>query len=167
MVQELIQIFQAMTVVHERFNEQALKKAEVIKKGDIAGLEQVMKDESPLIQQLGKLENTRQHLIQQWLEEKGLVKENVTMEQLIPLFPERDREELNEWQQRLVIEIQKLKEQNELNNQLLEDSLRFVNLSLDEMHPQNQFSSYSGSGKNDDDHDDYDQGNRSLFDSKV
>ncbi|RKL68328.1 hypothetical protein CR203_07560 [Salipaludibacillus neizhouensis] len=166
MVQELIQIFQAMTVVHERFNEQAFKKEEVIKKGDMAGLDQVLKGESALIQHLRKLENTRQHLIQQWMDEKGLVKENVTMDQLLPLLPEKEREDLSNWQNRLVIEIQKLKEQNELNRQMLEDSLRFVNLSLDAMHPQNQFSSYSGTGENEDE-DDFDPGKRSLFDSKV
>ncbi|WP_280769576.1 flagellar protein FlgN [Salipaludibacillus daqingensis] len=166
MEQELIQIFQAMTVLHERFNEQAVRKEEVIKTGDMQGLEQVMKDESPLIQHLRKLENTRQHLVQEWMKEKGLVKENVTMEQLTPLFPEKDREDLLYWQQRLMTEIQKLKEQNNLNQQLLEDSLRFVNLSLDAMNPQNQFTSYSGAGEKEDD-DEIDPGGRSLFDSKV
>ncbi|PYZ92783.1 hypothetical protein CR194_14110 [Salipaludibacillus keqinensis] len=165
-MQELIQIFQAMTVVHERFNEQAVRKEEVIKKGDMEGLEQVMKDESPLIQQLRKLENTRHHLVQQWMDEKGLVKENVTMAQLTPLFPEEEREELQYWQQRLMTEIHQLKEQNRLNEQMLQDSLRFVNLSLDAMSPQNQFSSYSGGGEKDDD-DGFDPGGRSLFDSKV
>ncbi|WP_416147314.1 flagellar protein FlgN [Salipaludibacillus sp. HK11] len=165
-MQELIKIFQAMTVVHERFNEQAIRKEDAIKKGEMDSLEQVMKEESPLIQQLGKLENTRQHLIQQWMKEKGLVKENVTMEQLIPLFPEKDRADLQSWQERLMTEIHKLKDQNELNQQLLEDSLRFVNLSLDAMHPQNQFVSYSGEGEKDDD-EGFEPGGRSLFDSKV
>lgn len=165
-MQELTQIFQAMTTVHERFNEQALKKEEAIKKGDMAGLDQVLKDESALLQHLRKLENSRQHLILQWMNEKELVKENVTMEQLLPLLPEKEREELSDWQKRLLIEIQKLKDQNELNRQMLEDSLRFVNLSLDAMHPQNQFSSYSGTGKNEDE-DDFDPDKRSLFDSKA
>lgn len=168
MEQKLIQIFQAMTVVHERFNEQAVRKEEAIKTGDMEGLDQVMKEESPLIQQLGKLENTRQHLVQQWMKDKGLVKENVTMDHLTPLFPEKEREDLQYWQQRLMTEIHRLKEQNSLNQQLLEDSLRFVNLSLDAMSPQdqNQFISYSGDGEKDDD-DDFKPGGRSLFDSKV
>lgn len=165
MEQELIQIFQAMTVVHERFNEQAVRKEETIKTGDMEGLDQVMKEESPLIQQLRKLENTRQHLVLQWMKDKGLVKENVTMDQLTPLFPAKEREAVEYWQRRLMTEIDKLKEQNSLNQQLLEDSLRFVNLSLDAMNPQeqNQFTSYSGDGEQDDD----EQGGRSLFDSKV
>jgi flagellar biosynthesis/type III secretory pathway chaperone len=166
--QKLIQIFQAMTVLHERFNEQAVRKEEAIKTGDMEGLDQIMKDESPLIQQLRKLENTRQHLVQQWMKDKGLVKENVTMDQLMPLFPEKEREDMLYWQQRLMTEIHKLKQQNNLNQQLLEDSLRFVNLSLDAMQPQdqNQFTSYSGDGEKDDD-DDFKPGGRSLFDSKV
>lgn len=168
MEQKLIQIFQAMTVVHERFNEQAVRKEEAIKTGDMEGLDQVMKEESPLIQQLRKLENTRQHLVQQWMKDKGLVKENVTMDHLTPLFPEKEREDLQYWQQRLMTEIHKLKEQNSLNQQLLEDSLRFVNLSLDAMNPQdqNQFISYSGDGEKDD-ADDFKPGGRSLFDSKA
>ncbi|SES30264.1 FlgN protein [Salipaludibacillus aurantiacus] len=166
MVEQLIQIFQAMTVVHERFNEQAARKEEVIKKGDMPGLEQVMKEESPLIQQLRKLENTRQRLVQEWLEQKGIIKEDITMDKLIPLFPEKEREDLQYWQQRLMTEIHKLKDQNELNEQLLEDSLRFVNLSLDAMSPQNQFAGYGGDGSNDDG-EDFGPGGRSLFDSKA
>ncbi|MBU9711766.1 flagellar protein FlgN [Evansella tamaricis] len=165
--QELITIFQAMTALHERFNDKALQKQEAVKKGDIPGLEKVMKEESALIQQLRKLETTRQHAVKTWMEEKGLVKEDITMDALLQFFPEEERKELQHWQQRLVMEIKKLKEQNELNQQLIEESLRFVNISLETVQPQQQFGNYHRpSGKTGED-DDLGSGTRPLFDSKA
>ncbi|MCR6095060.1 flagellar protein FlgN [Salipaludibacillus agaradhaerens] len=166
MVEQLIQILQAMTVVHERFNEQAVRKEEIIKKGNIEGLEQIMKEESPFIQKLRKLENARQTVIRQWMEDKGIFEEEVTMAHLLPLFPESEREQLHYWQQRLMTEIHTLKQQNDLNHQLLEDSLRFVNFSIDVMSPKTPFSSYSHDGRNED-FEDKEGSGPSLFDSKA
>jgi flagellar biosynthesis/type III secretory pathway chaperone len=165
-VEQLIQILQAMTVVHERFNEQAIRKEAVIKKGNIDALEKIMKEESPFIQKLRKLENARQTVIHQWMEEKNIRKEEVTMVQLLPLFPESEREQLQYWQQKLMTEIHTLKHQNDLNHQLLEDSLRFVNFSIDVMSPQTPFSSYSPDGRNED-LEDMEGNGPSLFDSKA
>lgn len=165
---EIITIFKALTAVHEKFNEKAIKKEEAVKKNDIPTLNELLKEESALIQQLRKLENTRQHVVHAWMQEKGFVKEDVTFEQLLKFFPEEHKEELQQWKERLVSEITKLKDQNELNQQLIEDSLRFVNMSLDAMQPQQEFSNYqkpTSSRRGMD--EDIGFGNRSLFDSKV
>src|SRR5690554_2452611 len=146
--QEIVTIFKALTAVHEKFNEKAIEKQEAVKKGNMQALDQLLKEESALIQQLGKLENTRQHVVNAWMQEKGFVKENVTFEQLMKFFTEENKEELLHWEQRLVQEITKLKQQNELNQQLIEESLRFVNMSLDAMQPKQEFSNYHNpSGK--------------------
>ncbi|MDQ0254527.1 flagellar biosynthesis/type III secretory pathway chaperone [Evansella vedderi] len=163
--QELIQIFQVLTVVHEQMNEKALLKQEAVKKGNIPELEQVMKEEAALIQKLRKLENTRLHAVGLWMKEKGFVEETATMETLLKYFPERLRPELEEWSQRLVAEITKLKHQNELNQQLIEESLRFVNMSLDSMNPQQEFGNYKRPQDKGD--NDFESTGRSLFDSKA
>lgn len=166
MVNDLIKIIQAMVSVHKKLNDLAFEKQDAVKTGDMKALEHVMQQEAPHIQQLRKLENTRMHIVSQWQENKGLVKESVTIDQLLPLFPEKERNELEDWSTRLIEEIIRLKEQNDLNEQLLEDSLRFVNVTLDAMRPQNSFNNYSGKGPSTDD-DDFTPGNNSLFDSKA
>ncbi|AOM81899.1 flagellar protein FlgN [Salisediminibacterium beveridgei] len=165
MVNDLIKIIQAMVTVHQTLNDLAVAKQDAVKKGDMKDLEAVMQKEAPLIQKLRKLENTRMHLISQWQDEKGLVKEGVTIDQLLPLFPEKESRELEAWSTRLIEQMIRLKEQNDLNEQLLEDSLRFVNVTLDAMRPQNHFNNYSGNGPEDD--DDFKSGDHSLFDSKA
>ena len=164
--QDIITVFQALIEVHETFNELAVKKLDIVKKGNMQALDELLKEEATLIQQLGKLENTRQHVVQAWMQDKGFVKEDVRFEQLLNLFPHERVAELQQLEQRLVLEIKKLKEQNDLNQQLLEESLRFVNMSLDAMQPQQEFNNYqkpSGKNKN----DDFEAEGRSLFDSKV
>ncbi|MBU9721730.1 MULTISPECIES: flagellar protein FlgN [Bacillaceae] len=163
--QELKTILQTMTALHKKFNDKALEKQEIVKKGDMPGLEKLMKEESVLIQQLRKLESTRHHFVTKMLEEKGIVKEDVTMERIMSFFSEEDQKELGVWQHHLVTEITKLQQQNELNNQLIEESLRFVNISLEAVHPQQQFGNYQ---RPDEKQDEYrDPGTRSIFDSKA
>nr|WP_175476070.1 flagellar protein FlgN [Evansella caseinilytica] len=165
MTEEFIQIFNEITEVHEAIYAAAVRKQEGIVTGEMSKLEEVLKEESALIQQLRKLENTRQHLVQRYVEEKGLETENITMEKLLPFFPEAEQEELYDRQQQLLQIIGKLKEQNELNQQLLEDSLSFVTMSLDAFTPQNEFNNYRHpSGKQE---DDFEPGGRSLFDTKA
>ncbi|MFA9558920.1 flagellar protein FlgN [Evansella sp. AB-rgal1] len=165
MKHEIITIFQALTGVHEKFNENALEKQDAVKKGDMPALENVMKEETVLIQQLRKLENTREHVVNAWMIDKGFVKEDVTMDKLLQFFPEEERQELLLWQQRLVSEIEKLKHQNELNRKLLEESLRFVNISLDAMYPRGEYENYQRPTS----HKVQDVGmeGKSLFDSKA
>ncbi|ADH98546.1 flagellar protein FlgN [Salisediminibacterium selenitireducens] len=166
MVHDLINVMKAMVSMHKKLNDLAIDKQNTVKKGDIKALERVMKEEAPIVQQLRKLENTRMHLIDRWQDEKGLVKEAVTMDQLLPLFPEKERTELEDWSVKLIEEMIRLKEQNDLNEQLLEDSLRFVNVTLDSMRPQNTYNNYSGTGPSGDE-DDFRPGDNSLFDSKA
>ncbi|WP_090843759.1 flagellar protein FlgN [Alkalicoccus daliensis] len=163
MTEDLKKIFQALIVVHKRLNEQALLKEEIVKKGDIPALDQLMKDEMPLVTQLSKLENARRITVRSWLKEQGVVAEDATMEQISPAFSQEEQEMFRELQEALIAEVEQLQEQNELNRQLLEDSLRFVNLSLDAVQPQKNFASYSGKGESGED----DEQGRSLFDSKA
>lgn len=167
LARELLTIFQAMTVLHEEFNKKALEKQEAVKTGNMASLDQIIKDESMLVSKLRKLEYTREQTVKMWMQERGIVSEDVTMEHLLQFFPEEDRKTLQYWQRRLITEINKLKEQNEFNQQLIEESLRFVNMSLDSFHPQKEYGNYNHPGAKSTDKDDYEAGGRSLFDSKV
>ena len=168
MSDQLVQVMQALTSVHERFNEQAAKKEKAIQQGDMPELDAIMKAESPLIQQLRKLENTRMYLVQEWMRENGVVKENITMDQLLPMFPGEQRGELQYWAERLMDEIGKLRERNERNQLLLQDSLKFVNMSLDAMTEDNRsFAGYSDTGSADNETGLADGPGRSLFDSKA
>ncbi|SES00145.1 flagellar protein FlgN [Salisediminibacterium halotolerans] len=168
MTKQLVQVMEALTKVHQQLNQQAKRKEQAIIQGDMAELEDVMKAESPLIQQLRKLENTRLYLVKNWKEANGIFKEDATMDELLPHFEESVRSELSYWSDQLVSEVRALQVQNERNQLLINDSLKFVNMSLDLMTVGNEtYAGYSGTGEAADDAEADAGPVRSLFDSKA
>lgn len=149
--------------IHQTFNQLANEKTDCLKKGDISHLRSLMQKESAQLKLLQKGEQERIRLVQFFMHGKGLVTEGGTITELLPHLKEAEREELISLQKKLIEEITKLKQQNELNQQLIQDSLRFVNLSLDMIQPDIDTGNYGRSSKEDDEpiH------GRSLFDSKA
>ncbi|WP_183163858.1 flagellar protein FlgN [Alteribacter keqinensis] len=158
----LTAVLKELTQLHQLFNELAKEKTEAVRKGQIEDLEKIMKQETACIHQLKKLEEKRQRATSVWLETQGLVKENVTVEEIIPYLDDEEQKELTLWQTRLLEQITMWKEQNDLNEQLIEESLRFVNMSLDVFQP-NRSENYS---RPDTGHS-HTEERRSIFDSKA
>ncbi|MEB1806673.1 MAG: flagellar protein FlgN [Bacillaceae bacterium] len=159
----VIAVLADLIKLHKTFNEIAQEKTEVVRKSDIPALDVLIKKEGALIHQLRKLEQDRLFVVEEFLKGKGLVTEGVTMDQLIELVPKEEHPILTKLHRALMSEIDTLKKSNELNQQLIEDSLRFVNLSLDLMAPEPDEITYQRpSQKN------YDsEKKRSMFDSKA
>lgn len=147
---------------HEAVHELADEKTTCLTKGDISHLKSIMQKEAVLVKQLQRLEQERHRLVQFFIRSKGLVTETGTLTELLPQFDEDEKKTLVSLQTHLVEQITSLKEKNELNQQLIQDSLRFVNLSLDMIHPEKDTGNYGRPDKDDDEP----QG-RSLFDSKA
>ncbi|WP_035187438.1 flagellar protein FlgN [Alteribacter aurantiacus] len=162
MAKHLIEALKDLTKLHERFNGLAKEKAEAVKKSEMKTLDEVLKRESALIQELSACEKKRQIATSDWLHRQGLVKENVTVEEMIPYLEDEEGDELRFWQQRLLEEIRLWKEQNELNEQLIHESLRFVNMSLDAFQPK-QSENYARPNRG----HSYAEERRSVFDSKA
>ncbi len=95
---------------------------------------------------------------------KGEVTENATMTDIRKYATKDEQQQLEQLQNELLNQVQNLKRQNELNQLLIEESLRFVNLSLDLMVPHKEDISYKRPHEQDDSR--YDTGH-SLFDSKA
>ncbi|WP_216830369.1 flagellar protein FlgN [Alkalihalobacterium elongatum] len=159
----VIAVLADLIKVHKELNQIAVEKTEVVKKGEMAALDMLIKKESPFIHHLGKLEEKRVLAVEQFINEKGLVTEDVTMKQLIERAPQEEQTLLLKLYRALLSEIDILKKNNQLNQQLIEDSLRFVNLSLDLLTPEPEEVTYQRPTKNQ-----YETGSsRSIFDSKA
>lgn len=133
--QTLTDILAELIQLHKRLNELALEKVDAVKKNEIATLNDIIKQETSLIKKLTRAEQSRMNAIQQFSKEKGLVIENVTMETIIEHSSNEEQPQLREQFHCLLDEMTRLREMNELNKMLIEDSLRFVNLSLDLLSP--------------------------------
>ncbi|WP_209121474.1 flagellar protein FlgN [Alkalihalobacillus sp. BA299] len=159
----VIKVLADLIKLHQVLNEIAVEKTEIVKKGEMPALDLLIKKEVALIQQLRKLEENRMLVVEQFFTDKGLVTEDVTMDQLIEHAPKDEQSLLLKLYRALLSEIDTLKKNNELNQQLIEDSLRFVNLSLDLLTPEPDDVNYQRPTKSNNDT----VASRSIFDSKA
>lgn len=148
--------------IHQTFNQLAEEKTGCLTKGDIAHLKLLMQKESVQLKQLQRVEQERVRLVQFFMKNKGLVTEVGTLAEILPHVSDGEKEELVSLQEQIFQQIQILKQKNQLNQQLIEDSLRFVNLSLDVLQPELDTGNYQRP-----DQDDDQPLGRSLFDSKA
>ncbi|MGG2197697.1 flagellar protein FlgN [Paenibacillus validus] len=129
----LIRIMAALNDVHLSLLELAeLKKAALIQ-NDVEALTQIVTKENKWIKQIGELDADRVEAIGQFMIEKNFKpNKRVTVSDLTKIiFDAEDKKKLIEAQRQLLNTIRKLREQNQLNQQLIEHSLAFVNYSLD------------------------------------
>jgi len=164
-VQPIISILEKLEKMHRSLLELAHKKTELVKKGDMDGLDSIIKNEQSHVAAIEVLEKQRLQTVTDYLRAKGIALVDFpTVAQVIEAAPnEEERQKLNSLREALLLVIEELRKQNELNQQLVFQSLKFVNMSLDMMRPQPEQINYSGN-----------QGNgqqnsvkKSMFDSQA
>ncbi|NOU95083.1 flagellar protein FlgN [Paenibacillus sp. LMG 31456] len=131
--QALIQTMTALNEIHDTLFELAELKKQVLIRNDVEQLTQIVTKENKLVKQIGELDRQRIEVIGQFLIEKGY-KPNpkVTVSDLTKIiFNIDDKKALLGLQKQLLGTIRKLRELNQLNQQLIEHSLSFIDYSLD------------------------------------
>ncbi|RFU67418.1 flagellar protein FlgN [Bacillus sp. V59.32b] len=147
--------------LHRSLNELATKKTEIIKQGDTEALNQLLMDEQKHIKAIEATEKERQTAVAAFLEIEGQEAEPSTITRVLELLSPNDEEALNRLKEELILEAETLKEQNYLNQQLVYQSLQFVNVTLDMLLPQNKQFNYDKPAKP------KQQGSNSMFDSRA
>ncbi len=145
-VQTIIEILEKLEKMHKSLLELALKKTEVVKKGDMVELDQILKNEQSHVAAIETLEKQRQLLVTDYLKSKGIDFSDIpTVADVIEAAnTENEREQLEQVRNRLVQVVGELKSQNELNQKLVYQSLQFVNMTLDMVRPRPEQINYSG-----------------------
>jgi len=124
--------------LHKSLYELAVKKTDIIKTGDMDGLNQMLKDEQAHIAAISQLEKEREkaaHSIVPALE-------SPTVSDCLNLLSQPDRLRLAAITEELAELVFELKEQNFLNQQLVHQSLQFVNVSMNLLRPQPENINY-------------------------
>lgn len=126
--------------MHRSLYELALTKTETVKANDIEQLDRILKTEQAHVAAIETLEQQRQTQVKEYMQLKGyLPSDTPTVTQLIEAAQGEELEpSLIAIRERLIHLVEKLKEQNDLNQKLVFQSLQFVNLSLQMMRPQPQ-----------------------------
>ncbi|MGC5324888.1 flagellar protein FlgN [Brevibacillus sp. SYSU BS000544] len=110
----------------------AVQKKDVLIKGDMDALVQMTQQEQKLIKAITTTEASRIQVINEIFAEKGLPLAEHTLLGLTKALTNVDQKSrLTKYREELIRIVSELREANELNQQLLEQSLSFVNHSLD------------------------------------
>ncbi|SES71877.1 FlgN protein [Salinibacillus kushneri] len=160
---EVITIMSKLLSMHESLLKLSNEKTELLKEGNIEAFQKLLVNENKHVQAVGQLEEKRAALTAKWFTQQGLAdREQTVSEMLYYLDDGREKEELNSIFENLVMTVADLKQQEKLNQDLLQQSLQFVELSLEMLQPSMKSMNYG-------DHQQYGSAaaNRSVFDSKA
>lgn len=153
-----------MTLHHKNLNVLAKDKTEVVKKNQIDALRMIIKEEKKQLQAISKLEATLVKETASFLQNNGISTDELTITKVIEAATEVDKEQLQTAKFELENEVMELSKQNRMNQELLEQSLQFINVSLDLLQPEIDSFNYD---RNEAGQQDHQTQTRSLFDSKA
>lgn len=146
--------------LHQSLLELAGKKTDIIKNGDMEALNQLLKEEQNHIAAIEQVERERQKLAKAIA--PTMVQPKVS--DCLQYVSELEQEKLLEGTDKLKHVMNALKEQNYLNQQLLHQSLQFVNVSMNLIMPQPKNINYGPPAKH---NQSTEKMSQSLFNSKA
>jgi flagellar biosynthesis/type III secretory pathway chaperone len=129
---ELYELLDNLIQLHKALYTLAMQKKDVLVKGQVDELVAITRQEQKLIKGITAAETARQNVVKGLTAEKGLSLQEGTLAEWIKLTTSaEEKTRLTSCRNELSRIVTELRDANELNQQLLEQSLSFVNLTLD------------------------------------
>lgn len=148
-----------LSAIHRQLYDLAVEKTDVIKTGEIAQLQKITLSEQKLMQQLNKAEEQRMLTAKSYAKANHLPENEVTITAILESV--KDEAEKNALEQ-AAIDLSKnilaLREQEQLNQSLIRQSLKFINMSMEMMRPTLSSMNYGKQSK---------ATKNAMFDSKA
>lgn len=144
-IDPLLTILDKLEKMHKSLLKLAYHKTELIKVGDMEGLDQMLKSEQAHVAAISQLEQQRQKVVTEYLGAKGIaLSGQATVADVMGAADTpQEKDKLDKVRKRLLLTIKTLKKQNDLNQKLIFQSLQFVNMTLDLLRPQPEQINYS------------------------
>ncbi len=145
-IEELIEVLEDTTGCYENLLQMANNKTDVIIKGDVPSLQTLTDEEQSVAGRLLRLEKKRIELIEDICLVTNKSSNDMTVSTLIELIPsdKPENEKLHKVSLRMMEIVQEVKKVNDINQQLLQESLDFVNFTMNAI--QSASSKTSGNG---------------------
>jgi len=158
-IKPMIQVLTKLVNVHKSLLENARQKTEVVKEGSVEQLQMILVKERKYIQVLEQAEAERKKEVENL--QQGLPLNNATITEILDHIPNNEeKKELENQTLALTEMITSLKQQEQLNQALIQQSMQFVQLSLDMMNPSIKNMNYGNKQETSTE-------KRSVFDSKA
>lgn len=132
---QLLIVMERLIEMHKSLLEIADKKTAIIEKGDIDALNTLVKEEQKLLPSLNKYEQVRHQVVRNFLTPYHVEEENYTITTCLEFLADPNKEKLSSLRDELIDIVQTLQKKNDLNSQLVHQSLQFVQMSLDMFYP--------------------------------
>ena len=129
-VNELLTVLEAEEALYRDLKKISDKKTDIIVKGKVAELENLVKLEQSLIFKLGKLEEKREELVGLISEELGIDSSDLSISRLMEHVGENQVDKLKSIQGKMKSTISSLKAVNQLNLNLIKNSLEYIDFSI-------------------------------------
>ncbi|MEN1967323.1 flagellar protein FlgN [Lentibacillus sp. N15] len=160
-VQQMIQAIEKLLTIHKSLLRISTEKTTIVKNGDTEQLQPLLMKERRHIQALEQTEAFRQQTVTDWAAKSGFQQQSVTITDILEQLPdEQDKEQLADVTTELTNVVTALKRQEQLNRVLIQQSLQFVDISLDMINPSLKKLNYGQAQLIDTD-------KQSVFDSKA
>ncbi|MFE8696495.1 flagellar protein FlgN [Cytobacillus sp. FJAT-53684] len=162
-MENIITSLENLLSLHIELIDKSRSKTEVIKSGDVEALKMITSEERNFIKSINHEQKDLLNHTILFLAANEQTMENPTLRDCLAYMEKEDREKLTNLQTLLTKQVVALKKQNDLNQQLLEQSLAFVQMSLDLLKPDMDTFNY----ERPDQQRSYEQEGRSIFDSNA
>lgn len=134
-VESLISVLGQLQAAHIEMLELGEQKKEAVVANKVEALITLINQESKLAKQIEVIEQQRLQAVHQFLEERGIKsKLNLTISELMRLvFDTDEKRKLYQAQADLTDVLQKVKQINEINQQLIKQSLSYIDFFIETM----------------------------------
>ncbi|WP_071393506.1 flagellar protein FlgN [Bacillus tuaregi] len=159
----IITSLEQLLALHEELFAMAKRKTDIIKAGNVDELRTMTNEERKFTKTINETQKALLSYSRLFLLKNALSKETPSLRDCLPFFKQQEKERVTNLQARLVEQVTEIQQQNDLNQQLLEQSLAFVNMSLDLLKPDHDSYNYERPNHQ----QPQTQLGRSLFDSNA
>ncbi|MBM7600536.1 uncharacterized protein (DUF849 family) [Virgibacillus halotolerans] len=160
-VQKVIESLKKLIQVKSHLLNLSQEKTEIVTAGSVDNLQALLVKERKYIRLLEQAESERETATNEWMIETQQTQQNVTItEMLTNIEDEKAKRELEKTAIQLTDIIIQLKQQEQLNQELINQSMHFVQMSLDVMNPSIKQMNYGNKKATQ-------AVERSVFDSKA
>ncbi|MUV39055.1 hypothetical protein JNUCC1_02927 [Lentibacillus sp. JNUCC-1] len=159
-IEMVVASIEGLTQLHDKLLETSQEKTDALKQDDTERLQSLLGTERKLTRKLEKKEEERQNAVEAWFADHRYEEDSTLTNMLNHLEGSEDQQTVEQAAANLIDKLTALKEQEQLNMALVEQSMQFVQMSLDMMQPSIKNMNYGQQFKtpiND----------RSVFDSKA
>ncbi|WP_066192263.1 MULTISPECIES: flagellar protein FlgN [Gracilibacillus] len=159
-VQTIIKQLNKLIELHDSLIGISKQKTEIVKAGDTQSLQNLLIREQKHVQAINQIEERRIASVQAWAAAENMDPKTVTVADIIEEHAQGvEKIQLEEVTVALASQLMELRRQEDLNKQLIQQSLQFIQLSLDMMQPSITNMNYGNTTQS--------GPKRSVFDSKA